>query len=141
MRSDRLARSLGRRYTWLLCTIFLWVMGCNVGESQETARVEYYQNFLGNEVPLRLVGRITQQEAEANADVAAYFVAHYDEKGRLVRVTKMFRGSVAFDQTYSYYASGRLKRLAGTNPDGEHGVWDFDERGRRVLPSEEKPSE
>ena len=82
--------------------------------------VEYFGSWDGYGLPLRLVGRISKEEAEARAiRGSAYLVGYFDADNRLVRDVKMLRGQVFFEHHYSYYPSGRLRHMTVTNARGE----------------------
>lgn len=92
--------------------------------------VEYYRGFSGYDLPLRLTNKITKEEAEAGASNASFYIA-YMERGKLIRVVKMFRGSADFEHMYQYYPNGKLKRVEGKNAEGVVKVEEFDENGQR----------
>jgi Family of unknown function (DUF6156) len=94
--------------------------------------VEYYRGWGGYRHPVGLQHRITQQEAEAlGARGAVYLVGDFDGDGRLLRVTKFYRGEFFFEYCYEYHPNGRLKRATVTR-EGRVTVLEFDARGRRV---------
>ena len=93
--------------------------------------IEYFGSWGGYGLPLRLVDRITQEEAEArNARGSAYLIGYFDAEGRLVRDVKIYRDKVFFEHHYTYYPSGRLKGMQVTNAQGELLVREYDENDR-----------
>lgn len=92
---------------------------------------EYYRSWGGLRHPINLKEKITREQAEAQAAAGyAYMIAHYDTDGRLLRVVKMLRGAIFFEFAYAYYASGKLKSVRVTNPDGVVSVQEFEDRRR-----------
>ncbi len=82
--------------------------------------VEYFGSWDGYGLPLRLVDRISKEEADARAARgSAYLVGYFDVENRLVRDVKMLRGKVFFEHHYTYYPSGRLRHMTVTNTRGE----------------------
>ena len=93
--------------------------------------VEYFSGWDGYNLPIRLTGRITKEEADAIAAQGyAYMIGHYDEANRLVRDVKMLDGKVFFEHVYEYDPSGRLMRVKATNPDGVETVREYGRGGR-----------
>jgi len=93
--------------------------------------IEYFAGWDGYVLPIRLTDRITKEEADAIAGRGlAYLVGYFDEDGRLVRNVKMLHGAVFFEHVYTYYPSGRLKRVKATNPKGVETVREYGESGR-----------
>ena len=86
--------------------------------------IEYYERWGGYDMPIRLINRITKDEAEA-ARGNAYIIGYFDGQNRLTGAVKMLHGSVFFDQQYSYDPRGRLTRITTINPDGVTRVADY----------------
>ena len=81
--------------------------------------IEYFAGWDGYTLPIHLTKLITKQEAEAIAARGyAYLIGYFDDDGRLVRDVKMLRGEVFFEHLYTYYPSGKLRRVIVTNADG-----------------------
>ena len=88
--------------------------------------IEYYERWGGYDMPIRLINRITKDEAEAQAARGnAYMIGYFDGQNRLTRAVKMLHGSVFFDQGYFYDPRGRLKRITTTNPEGVTRIADY----------------
>jgi hypothetical protein len=88
--------------------------------------IEYYESWGGYGLPIRLVKRITRQQAEARAARGdAYMIGYFDSSGRLVRDVKMYRGAIFFSHEYTYDPSGSVQRVKVTNPDGIETVQDY----------------
>ena len=72
-------------------------------------------------------------EEEAAAIAArgnAYLIGYFDANNRLVRDVKMLRGEVFFEHVYTYYPSGRLRRVKATNPKGVETVREYRQSDR-----------
>ena len=81
--------------------------------------IEYFAGWDGYTLPIHLTTLISKQEAEAIAAGGnAYLIGYFDDDGRLVRDVKMLRGEVFFEHLYTYYPSGKLRRVTVTNADG-----------------------
>jgi hypothetical protein len=50
--------------------------------------VKYFRSWASYEIPMRPVDPVTYEGSE---ELASYYVGSYDERGRLVRLTKVFR--------------------------------------------------
>ena len=88
--------------------------------------IEYYGSWDGYGLPIHLTDRITREDAEARAARGLpYLIGHFDQQDRLTRAVKMLRGSIFFDQEYSYDPRGRVTRVKTTNPDGVTSVADY----------------
>jgi len=107
----------------------LWSIGAWAGRKHEP--VEYYKGWGGYAHPIGLHNQITKDEADAiAAEGYAYLIGYFDDRGRLVRVTKMFRGAVFFDFEYAYHPNGKRKSAKVTNANGIVTVREYDESGR-----------
>jgi hypothetical protein len=115
---------------FLMLSLAVLTTGCVMTDSNKQSSVEYYRSFSGYDLPLRLIDKTTKEEAEANEKKAAYYVAHFDSDRKLVRVVKMFRGNVLFEDRYFYYPNGKLKRREGKNEIGVLIMQEFDETGK-----------
>jgi len=81
--------------------------------------VEYFAGWDGYTLPIHLTSRISKEQAEAIAARGnAYLIGYFDDGGRLVRNVKMLRGEVFFEHLYTYYPSGKLRRVTATNANG-----------------------
>ncbi len=92
--------------------------------------IAWYSSWGGYWHPVMLYDRITKEKAdEIAAEGYAYMIGEYDEEGQLVRVTKILKGEVFFEYSYSYHGNGRLK-TARVARGGHVTVLEYDERGR-----------
>ena len=92
----------------------------------------FFASFVGIGLPLRLISEL---EPSAIIHRNTYFVAYYDDVGRLTRCDKMVYGDRILSHAYEYYASGFLKSASIRSDDGDDGgVIFFDENGKRLAP-------
>ena len=92
----------------------------------------FFASFVGIGLPLRLISEL---EPSALIHRNTYFVAYYDEVGRLTRCDKMAYGDRILSHAYEYYASGCLKSASiRSDDDDDGGVIFFDENGKRRAP-------
>ena len=109
--------------------LVLWSVNARAGRRHDP--IEYFRSWGGYVHPIVVYDKITKEQADAiAAEGYAYLIGYFDERGKLVRVTKMLRGSVFFDFEYAYYPNGRRKSARVTNAKGIVTVREYDERGR-----------
>ena len=90
--------------------------------------IEYFAGWDGYTLPIRLTGLITKAEAEATAARGhPYMIGYFDDENRLVRDVKMLNGEVFFEHLYTYYPSGKLRRVTVTNGDGVVNTREYQE--------------
>ena len=72
-------------------------------EAYVSTACRFFASFVGTGLPLRLIS-----ELELSAIILrnTYFIAYYDEIGRLTRCDKMVYGDRVSSHIYEYYASG-----------------------------------
>jgi len=90
----------------------------------------YFASTAGVALPLRLVAEI---EPEAIKNRNTYFIAFFDEAGRLQGFDKMVYGERVSTHRYEYAGDGGLRR-AVLLPEGEDEEREllFDESGRQL---------
>ena len=90
-----------------------------------------FASFVGIGLPLRLISEL---EPSAIIHRNTYFVAYYDEIGRLTRCDKMVYGDRILSHLYEYHASGFLKSASIRSDDDDGGgVIFFDENGEPLA--------
>lgn len=100
--------------------LILWSTCGRQARNKTHHSVEYYRSWDGNGLPLHLTHKMTRAEAAAcEALGTAYLIGYLDADAKLIRDVKMHRGMVFFAHEYTYYRSGRLKRMKRTNARGE----------------------
>jgi hypothetical protein len=105
------------------------IAGVAMEESQKYS-IQYFASFSGYRHPLKLINKITEQEAKKHAGDAAYYMGYFDVNDKLVKIIKMFHGAVIFQHSYSYYPNGKLRRVESTNEYGKVNTEEFDESGK-----------
>ena len=114
--------------------LLVWVVllvGCATTTSNASSDTLYFASFSGYSLPLKLVDKITKDEAVSRD---SYYVGTY-ERGVLLRVEKYFQGSLFFKHEYFYYDNGTLKEKRGVNADGKEIIILFDEKGKMLKES------
>ncbi len=93
----------------------------------------FFGSFVGIGLPLRLISEL---EPSAIIHRNTYFVAYYDDIGRLTRCDKMVYGDRILSHYYEYHATGFLKSASiRSDDDDDAGVIFFDETGKRLAPA------
>ena len=91
----------------------------------------FFASFVGIGLPLRLISEL---ERSAIIHRNTYFIAYYDEIGRLTRCDKMVYGDRILSHVYEYHASGFLKSASiRLDDDDGGGVIFFDENGEPLA--------
>ncbi len=92
----------------------------------------FFASFVGIGLPLRLISEL---EPSAIIHRNTYFIAYYDDVGRLTRCDKMVYGDRILSHVYEYYVSGLLKSAGvRSDDDDDGGVIFYDENGERLAP-------
>ena len=92
----------------------------------------FFASFVGIGLPLRLISEL---ETSAIIHRNTYFIAYYDETGRLTRCDKMVYGDRILSHLYEYHANGFLKSASvRSDDDDEGGEIFFDENGKPLAP-------
>ncbi len=92
----------------------------------------FFSSFVGIGLPLCLISEL---EPSAIIHRNTYFVAYYDDVGRLTRYDKMVYGDRKLSHAYEYYASDLLKSASiRSDDDDDARVIFFDENGNRLAP-------
>ena len=115
----------------VVVVLLAWLALGRLAEAKKHQPTEYFLTFAGYKQPLRLRKRVHREEAEA---AATYYIGSFNKDGKLTRAIKMLHGTVAFDFSYTYHPSGKLKTLTTTNADGSTIIREFDESGHERRP-------
>jgi hypothetical protein len=108
--------------------LILWSTCGRHARNKNHRNVEYYRSWDGYGLPLHLTSKMTREEAAAcEARGTAYLIGYFDADGKLIRDVKMHRGMVFFAHEYTYYRSGKLRRMKVTNARGEVLARDYRE--------------
>lgn len=120
---------------FLECTFIascLFAIGCHAEMSDSKNYMSgevYFSSFSGYSIPLKLVDKITRDEAIARD---SYYVAIYDDEGKLLSVEKYFQGKLFFKHEYSYRDNGVLQESRVVNAEGQETTNFFDEKGKMI---------
>lgn len=85
--------------TLTLVALLLALLGCTDRPQDLRGGPHYFATWAGYGVPLRPVDTISLEEAKSRR---AYYEAHFDGEGRLVRFVKYLDGQVDWSDTYQY---------------------------------------
>ena len=92
----------------------------------------FFASFVGIGLPLRLISEL---EPSATIHRNTYFIAYYDDVGRLTRCDETVCGGRILSHVYEYYASGLLKSAGvRSDDDDDRGVIFYDENGEGLAP-------
>ncbi len=80
-------------------------------------------------MPPQPLKEISPEEAKLRE---SYYVAYFDDKGKIISFTKYLRNKKEFDNKYMYSSNGLLERREITKPTGEKIIQFFDERGNII---------
>jgi hypothetical protein len=89
----------------------------------------YYLGWASMAIPRVPTHPATEAEAKSNP---SYYVATYDEAGRLATFTKIFNGQTEWADEYSYWDNGKLRRRIMVRGDGSERLEDYDSRGKLI---------
>jgi len=107
----------------LIPALALYLRSRKMGRGRKHEPVEYYRRFAGYHLPLRLIEKITKEEAEALTSAGqSFYVGHYGPNGRLLKAVKMLRGEMDFEHAYIYSPKGRLMSVVIARADGTVNV-------------------
>ena len=87
------------------------------------------------------IGEISEGEAKANAQRAAYYVAYFNNSARLTRLEKFLGGTLDWKSEYVYDGTGRLLEGTHTDADGRRTLYKFDSSGKIAKKSVLKAAE
>jgi hypothetical protein len=86
-------------------------------------REVYYGRWRGYGVPRVPDEPLTEEEARSRV---SYYVARYDQRGRLASFRKFLRGKPNWSDEYAYWDDGRLKERVMRRADGTQVVQRFE---------------
>lgn len=101
--------------------------------SDKTTKVggpHYYSSFKTKSLPEIPTGSITEIEAKQNALASSYYVAFFNNAGKLVKFEKYFQGKLDWFSEYTYYPETKLLRGRNVSQDGSETVYQFDAAGK-----------
>lgn len=68
----------------------------------------YFESFKTKSMPEDPVGRLSDEEVARRASTGTYYMAYFNDRGQLARLTKRRHGQVDWESEYSYDDNGRL---------------------------------
>ncbi|ANJ66212.1 hypothetical protein A9404_01430 [Halothiobacillus diazotrophicus] len=90
----------------------------------------YYMTYTGIQLPLKLVNEL---EPGAISNRNTYFLAEYDDAGRVTLCQKVVYGEIELEHRYHYHDNGNLKRAEILNAENETHVMQYTEQGRMIA--------
>lgn len=107
--------------------------GCSgPGETKKSGGPYYYKHILQKmktDFPVRPVDEISAGEAKT---YTAYYVVHYDEKGRIVSCEKILHAKTDWSSRYYYSNDGYLEKEDLIDPDGKKTLIYYDRAGNII---------
>lgn len=86
----------------------------------------YYRSFSAESYPVQPIGPIVFSQA---MDLVTYYSAKYDTEHRLIEFIKHVRSdanwTIAFEEHYEYWKSGKLRKRELRIPDKTAQIWEF----------------
>lgn len=103
----------------MIISIFI-IAGCTHAEEPKMKTgVPYYFQWVAmkmkTDFPIRPVEQISKDDAQK---MRAYYVAYYDNKGRIISCSKILDGKIDWITKYYYNTIGYLDKEEYTGPDG-----------------------
>lgn len=95
---------------------------------EEDENLHYFLTYSGIGLPLKLVNPL---DRDAILNRNTYFIARFDDHGRLAVCRKIVYGEVEFEHQYGYDEKGALRRAEITEEDETRAI-EFDEQGDMV---------
>ncbi len=102
--------------------LFAWLRRSKTA-ADLAGRHVYYGGWGGYSLPRKPQEPIDEEEALRRT---AYYVADYDDDGRLVRFDKYLDGELAWGDTYTYTVEGKPSQRIARNADGEETITDLE---------------
>ncbi len=90
----------------------------------------YYSSFKTKSLPEVPTGSITEVEAKQNAHASSYYVAFFNNAGKLVRFEKYLHGKLDWVSEYTYDVDTKILRGRNVSPDGSETEHEFDAAGK-----------
>jgi antitoxin component YwqK of YwqJK toxin-antitoxin module len=122
--------------TLIFMLIIFWtvkVMTCEHSH-KKTGGPYYYKSWVSYKLPYQPMDEITAKKAKS---LTAYYIAFYDEQGRILSFTKYLKGVRDWSASYYYNDAGYLQRQETLKSDGTMSILYFDESGKVVHPQQE----
>ncbi len=114
---------------FLSALFLLLVSSCDAPRAHPHGGPYYYGNFSDYSVPPRPTDELTAEKAKTRD---AYYVAYFDDNGKIVSREKYLYGSLEFTEQYAYKPDGVLDRKLVIKAGGETTMQYFDRNGRML---------
>jgi hypothetical protein len=92
------------------------LMNCNHSPKYHSGGPYYYSTFADYHIPFKPIDELTENKAK-NRKV--YYMAYFDDKGKIVTFTKYFDGKIEFSSSFSYRPDESLEKQENTNMEGK----------------------
>ncbi len=114
-------------FIWAL--FLLIVSSCDAPRTHPHGGPYYYGNFSDYSVPPRPTDELSAEKAKARD---AYYVAYFDDSGKIISFEKYLYGAREFTEQYDYRYDGMLDRRILIKAGGETTMQYFD-RNEKML--------
>mgnify|MGYP001595550878 FL=1 len=111
------------------CIFLITVTSCNAQEKFHSGGPYYYESFATYKLPPHPVGELNPEEAKKRD---SYYIAYFDDNGKIVSFSKYLYGKLEFSAKYTYTQEGYLERRELTKASGEVVIQYFDKKGRII---------
>ena len=92
----------------------------------------YFSSLSAKSLPETPKNLISETEAKRPDREGAYYVAHFDQQGRLLSLEKVYKGKNIGRSTYRYDGRGKLLSGEVTEPDGPTLSYRADPSGKLI---------
>jgi hypothetical protein len=91
----------------------------------------FYASFSSYHFPPRPVSEMTLEETIEHAKSYSYYIAHFNNEGKIEQWSKFYPDGSSFCQKFAY-ENGVLRTAATEHSNGEKSVIEFDKHGKRI---------
>ena len=103
---------------------------CIAQEKRHIGGPYYFESFANYKIPFQPIKELSKDEAKTRD---AYYIAYYNEDGKIVSFSKYLNGKMEFDDKYFYGADGRIEKRELLKSSGERAIHYFDKEGN-IIP-------
>jgi antitoxin component YwqK of YwqJK toxin-antitoxin module len=112
------------------CFFLLVVPSCNPQERYRPGGPYYYGGFANYKIPFQPIEELTLDETKLRE---SYYVAYFDNSGKIVSFTKYLKGEPEFSDKYTYTSTGSLERREMTKYTAKEVVIQFYDRKGKMI--------